>query len=296
MDHDNASPVRGPVQALVAAAIALALAENCTPVLAAGVRLETELSLERDDNPARAEAGQGAAAELVQTLSVRGARSQLLDERSGWVLHGEANLRKHDRYHALDELEVGGGAVYRIQPEVAYTAPTYELALTLERSMRSGSAIRNVTRGVVALSAGANLTDRLKANAAARFTRAVADTGTVADQHERAVDLECSYRFGQNRSLYARGSLARGDQMFSSSVMERGSPGVDAEAADPAFGANFTAYRSKALTRMAELGVFIPSTGRQGWNIWARAIHSVADSGATYSTLKWGVDWRYQLN
>ncbi|MDB5874590.1 MAG: hypothetical protein JWQ07_4032 [Ramlibacter sp.] len=271
---------------------ALALAAACVPGLAAGTRVESEFSLEHDGNPARAERGEGVPAEFIQAATLRVARSQRIDERSGWVLHGHASLRQHDLYHGLNELNLGGGATYRIQPEVGFTAPWYELGLAVERSARSNSAIRNLTRGVASVSTGANLTDRISASAGLRLTRAVADSGPVFDQLERALDLEGAYHLGRGGG-YARWSLARGDQAFSSSVKEYGVTGIEAEAGDPAVGPDFYAYRARALTRVVEAGAFVSVAPRQGWALWVRAVHSATASGAAYSTRQLGISWRY---
>ena len=279
----------------LAALVALATSAACAPALAAGVRIESELSVMRDGNPARAEAGDGVPAEFIETATIRVARSQLLDERSGWVLQGRASLRQHDRYHGLNELNIGGGAVYRIQPEVGFTAPWYELGLTLERSVRSDSAIRNYTRAVAGLATGANLTDRISASAGLRLTRAVADTGSLADQRERALDLEGNYRIGSSATAYARWSLARGDQTYSSMAKFYGADGSPAWTADPALGPDMNAYRVRALTRVLEAGAFVSVAPRQGLSLWLRAIRSASEYGAVYTTRQVGIDWRYML-
>lgn len=273
--------------------LALAVASGCAAAWAGGTRLDSELSLERDSNPARAEAGEGVPGEFIQGATVRIARSQLIDERSGWVLHGQGSVHHHDRFHGLDELDAAVGGEYRIQPVVGYTAPWYEVGASLERSVRASSTIRNVTRAVASVSTGVNFTDRIFGSAGLRLTRAWADSGSVADQHERALDLEGNYRLWGAASAYLRGTLARGDQLFSSSATsDHGTNGIDAEALDPAFGPGFEAYRSRASTHVVEAGALVPAGPRQSWTLWGRAVHSASVTGAVYDTRQVGISWR----
>lgn len=265
------------------------------PAVAAGLRLEAELSIERDGNPARAEQGEGVPGEFIQSAAFRAAHSFRIDERSGWVLHAEGALRRHDRYHGLDELEFGAGALYRIQPQVGFSAPWFEAGAALGRSQRAGSAIRNLTRANLDLAMGANLTDRIAARAGVRLARAVADSGSVFDQRERALDLEGSYRFGGGSTAFARWSAARGDQVFGAPLEEYGS-GIRAEADDPAIGDGYYAYRVGAATKVLEAGISVPSGRRHNWTLWVRGIRSESDAGLVYQTRKAGLGWRYLLD
>lgn len=262
-------------------------------VAASEFRTELEATLEHDGNPARSAPGEGVPSEFVQGLTLAMTRSEAVDQHGGWVWRTAVSTRLHSRYRQLNELAAEVGMTYRIQPEVGFSKPWYEVAWRLDRRVHDGSAIRDDTRLVVGLSTGANLTDRISVNGGLHVTRAVADREHVFDQTERALKLGATYRLAGAQLIYGKWTYARGDRVFGSLEDYPPASWIKVSADDLALSADQYAYRTDARTHEMEAGWSMPAGVQSFVDVAWRHSSSAAQEGHTYKVNQMFLGWRW---
>jgi hypothetical protein len=264
------------------------------PARAEGGPIEFELFGTRDSNPNSAQPDNAVGAENVQAARLTWLRSALLDQRSGMMFSGGGTIERHSAYSGLNNLVLNAGIRYRIQPNVGYTMPRYELALELERHSYADSAIRNATSAALELSVAKHFTDRIYSSAGVGISRSLADREQVFDLNQRKLFATLAYRFGLDNTL--RLSLSRhiGDQVFGAHESDGLNGTARASGDDPVFGAGYYAYRLGATSTIAGADLNFPLRGNGELSIGVRRNRTYADGGQAYASTRALLGWRYR--
>lgn len=89
------------------------------------------VSIGGDDNISQAEQPTDIAEDQFAELSTSLAFSRLLTIQQGYTIAGFAKLKGHKKFDALDSQTLGLSAIYRIQPNLGFTQPFYQVSATL---------------------------------------------------------------------------------------------------------------------------------------------------------------------
>lgn len=272
----------------------------CVIVVAAGsgqgatVNFDLELAARRDNNVARAESGPDIVADRVVDLGLTASHTKILSPTSGLRLSGYLYRSEYQRFTALNQLTVGAGVRYLLQPISGYVTPWVEFGLTAEQLSFQNSSIRDGRRVTGELAVGKRFTDRISSRVGiAREERTAKDTDVFSTRKDR-VFAEVSYAVGFEAALYAKLSRERGDQVFS---VTEDSPiylMTKSVAEDPVFGDRY-AYRMSAVSDGKELGLSLPvgvsSTLDVGW----KSYRANAQGGFVYKNSELRASWLYRF-
>ncbi len=179
-------------------------------------------------------------------------------------LHGEVRAARHDHYEGVDHHAVGAGASWRRKLGLGLTAPWVALQASLLVENYE-TRVRDGYRSGAAALLGKRFDERFEVSVRAEHDRRVQRedaptlpglSGRPFSLQGRSVALRASYAFSAQGLAYASAGLRRGDVVSST----RRNPEIFGESAalapDPAFGADFIAYRlTGARTRSWSAGV-----------------------------------------
>lgn len=90
------------------------------------------ISFTSDDNISQAEQDSDIAEDQSAELSASLAFSRLLTLKQGYTIAGFTKFKGHREFSTLDSSSLGVTAIYRIQPQLGFTQPLYQLSATLK--------------------------------------------------------------------------------------------------------------------------------------------------------------------
>jgi len=255
--------------------------------------LDLELATRYDDNLSRGEAQRDQLSDVAVDLGLSAGYTRMLTANSGIRLNAHVRHSAQQRYDALDLLNLGIDARYRIQPVAGYTAPWIELGAGYEHLSYRDSAVRDGERRHATLMLGKRFTDRLGGRIGLGREWRDADQEDVFEWQRTRQFALLEYKTGLTSTLYLQFQHEDGDQVFTAT------PGPDyrryakAVADDPAFGAR-RAYRLGADARSLDLGWNLPLTYGV-LDLGLRYFEADASGGHTYEDSELRLGWTYRF-
>ncbi len=164
-----------------------------------------------DDNVPRAEVENDIEDDFI--FSIRGGAGRVfaVNDISGLILRAQLEGNFFEEFDDLHHLRAKGSAVYRIQPSPAYTAPWYELNLSLSQLEFRDSDIRNGSVVTVGANVGKRFTDRIEALAGYKFENRWAREDDVFDIHHHDFFATLDYSLTESLTFYTGYSFRTGE-------------------------------------------------------------------------------------
>jgi hypothetical protein len=228
--------------------------------LAAAWTVDLEGARLYDDNLSRAQRDSDRARDRAWTGRAALGRAFVLGEGDATV-HADVRAARHDRFSGLDHDALGAGASWRRKLGLGLTAPWIALEANA-RAEQAETAVRDSLRSGAAATLGKRFDERWEASLRAGYDRrrqreaaplAPGVPGNPFSLQGRSITLGAGYAFSARGLVYASAGLRRGDVVSSTRRNAEIFRESAALAADPAFGADFVAYRltgarSRSLT------------------------------------------------
>jgi hypothetical protein len=219
----------------------------------AGARYETNLT--------RAEQHPDVRADTAATLNASAASFFAISGSDSVTLGVNALAEGWNRFHGLDTASIGVAASYKHKFGVGYSVPWLSLAVSAARD-DSRSAIRDSERYAARAELGQRFSETFDAAAGVAYDRRDARndlpvvpgiSGRVFDVRGRSAYARAGYALSEQLQLGANFAVRRGDVVSTTRQNLAIFLASDAIAADPAFGADFFAYRLRGTTRSTGL-------------------------------------------
>jgi hypothetical protein len=256
-----------------------------------------------DDNLSRAQRGADIVGDGAVRVSLSAARLLLSDGHSTVALSGDARAVAYDSIHGLSHVAMGGTLSWRRKLGLGLTVPWLEARLSASheeyrKSLRDGNRFEAMFAG------GWRFSETFQALAGARYDRYNAhnDRPLVPGISGDPFDL-------QGRSLFARAALDASERLqLSAGIALRSGDVVsstrrnraiftasNAISTDPAFGADYFAYRlSGATTRSVSLGASWAIDDHSSINASLAADRTRTDPGLDYNAKLLGISYLYR--
>jgi hypothetical protein len=288
-------PVASNRACCVLAALALLAVLGWRPGTAAGEEiLRAEAGLSYDSNLPRAQSRSDIAADAALDLNLSGGRSISLDERSSITLTADLRAAEFRRFHGMNNVALDGTASLRRKFGLGAFAPWASVSASLGRE-KYGENIRDGRRSIVALQIGRRMTESLDFSGGGNLERYDADrvvqvvpglSGDVFSIKGRNLFARADYALNERWLGYAGINLRRGDVVAST----RRDPEIfeysSAVTPDPAFGADYVAYRLSGDTWSALAGASWAVNPHASLNIGVTRAITYATGGIDYSNTR----------
>ncbi len=222
---------------------ALALFAAALPATAAAQwTLDAELARTYDDNLSQAQRDSDITRD--HALALRGALGRGFVLAGGdLVLRGEARAARYDDYRGLDHAALGAGASWRRKLGLGLTAPWLAADAALFEEEYS-EPVRDGRRVLLSLELGKRFGPRFDASLIAAYDwRAQRDEDGPFSLQGRSLALRGSFAFGERLLAFGSVAVRHGDVVSSTRRNRQIFQESAAVADDPAFGADFIAYK-----------------------------------------------------
>lgn len=271
---------------------ALAAALACWPGTAAAEGIfNAEAGIVNDGNLSRALSRSDIVADTALNLSLSAGRRIPLDDRNSITVTADLRAAEFRRFHGMNSFALGGTVSYRRKFGIGPFVPWASASGSLAREAY-GQNIRDGQRSIFSLEVGRRLTENLSVSGAGSFDRYDTDrvlplvprlSGDVFRINGRNLFARVDYLLNESWAGYAGINLRRGEVVAST----RRDPVIfqhsSAVARDPAFGADYVAYKLPGETRSVLAGAS-----------WAVNPHASLNFGVTRAVTyaKAGIDYR----
>lgn len=264
-----------------------------------------DLGAERmhDDNLSRAQSAADIVGDSAARFSLSAARLLLSDGLSTVALSGDARAVAYDSIHGLSHVALGGTLSWRRKLGLGLTVPWLEGSLSASREAYRES-IRDGNRFEAMLAGGWRFSETFQAVAGGRYDRYDSRNnaplvpgipGTPFDLQGRSLFARAALDASERLQLSLGFALRSGDVVSSSRRNFAIFRASNAISADPAFGADYFAYRlSGATTRSVSLGASWAIDNRSSINASLAAERTRADQGLNYSGNLVGISYLYR--
>ena len=257
-----ASPTRQKIQVMGGAisyrarcaralvALVGALAWRPDTAAAEGI-FNAEAAIVHDSNLPRAQSRSDIAADVSANLNLSAGHHISLDDRSAITLSADLRAAEFRRFHGMNNVALGATASYRRKFGIGPFAPWASISGSLARE-KYGESIRDGQRSILSLQAGRRLTESLDLSGGGSLERYGADrvvqvvpglSGDVFSIKGRNLFARADYALNERWTGYAGIDLRRGEVVAST----RRDPEIfeysSAVTPDPAFGADYVAYK-----------------------------------------------------
>jgi hypothetical protein len=265
-----------------------------SPALADAPHIDVELSARHDNNVSRAEDELDIKSDNILALDISASRSLMIHPNSGMLLRAAAGFAEFQHYDDISHLDLGVGALYRIQPVIAYTAPWFEAGMGLQRQNFMGSDIRDGNVLMLDFGVGKRITDLLRVRGGTGWERRYADDNEVFDWRRLKVFVAADFKFSPNITFYTNMIRTYGDQVFTATPTPAFLNAAKAIIDDPAFGAR-RAYRLNAVADVLELGSSFSMSPKTTLDIGLRVFQIDASGNHSYDGAELRMSWLYRF-
>ncbi len=217
----------------------------------AGALYDNNLTRAQDPVDIRAD-GAGTIAIAARSLIAVGGFDSV-------TLGAEARAEAYNRYHGIDNVAIGGDAVYRHKFGLGFDAPWVIASATGSYNDYKDN-LRDGGRFALRAAVGKRFDEAADASVGVFYDRRYAPngepvvpdiSGKVFNLRGRGAYVTAGYALTEQLLLGATASVRRGDVVSTTSPGDEIFAATDAIALDPAFGDNLYAYRLQGTTRTA---------------------------------------------
>lgn len=212
---------------------------------AADIKLDTDLTLQYDNNVSLAESNRDIFSDQIVSLDLIASQSFRLNPHSNLSVKAKLARNQFARFNDLSNTVFALGARYRIQPEIGFYKPWLELGINAEKLLFDDSDMREGALFNLNISAHKRLTERLNADFGVGFEERIANTGDVFEWQRYSLFFGGQYKYSVQVTLLAGYSYIKGDQVFVATASPAFRMGANAIVDDPVFGQR-RAYRLDA--------------------------------------------------
>ncbi|HJV28166.1 MAG TPA: hypothetical protein VJ673_20995 [Aromatoleum sp.] len=260
-------------------------------VAQAGWLDETELELRFDDNLPRGQLKRDIKSDMAVAVTAEGGHGYQVTDNGRLTLTMTLSATGYRQYSGLDHVDAGVGVAYRHKFGLGPLAPEARASISATRLEYRHDG-RDGWLYSAQLGVGKRLTERLGLTATYEFERRKSDyvldrllptvPADVFDLTSRNFTLGGDYTLSSDYVLSAAYTIRNGDVV---STTMRNLPIFlvsSAIAEDPVFGGDRYAYKMKAITRGASLGVSRLINDRSSFTVGYEYIDSRAEGGVDY--------------
>lgn len=274
--------------------ILFAIAWNVNLAQAAEAKLDADVTFQYDSNVGLAESNRDIFSDEMVALNIYGSQSFMLNPHSNLSIKAKLARNHFVRFSDLSNTVLALGARYRIQPEIGFYQPWFELAMNAEKLLFDDSDIRDGALFNLNLSAHKRLTDRMSAHVGLGAEKRVADSADVFEWQRYSLFLGGQYKWSEQAALLANYTYQTGDQVFVATASPAFRIGANAIANDPVFGKR-RAYRLDANANIFNLGMNYRISANNKLDAGLQYAKINAEANHVYDATQLHISWLHRF-